>query len=198
MAAHPLWNAPNLLSLSRLPLAAVLFACIARELWAAALATFAVAAFTDWADGWWARRYGPLTAVGRNLDPLTDKVLVAGAFIYLIPVAGTDVAPWVATVVVCRELLVTGLRGIVEATGQQFGADWFGKLKMVLQCAVIVGVLLIQTLRGHGEAAAADALDPVQRVLMATMLIATVGSAAQYSVKAAKLLGEAGLVSPTR
>ena len=198
MAAHPLWNAPNLLSLSRLPLAGVLVACIARELWAAALAAFAVAAFTDWADGWWARRYGPLTAVGRNLDPLTDKVLIAGAYISLIPVAGANVAPWVATVVVCRELLVTGLRGIVEATGQKFGADWFGKLKMVLQCAAVVGVLLIQTLHAHGETAAADALEPVQAVLMATMLIATVGSAVQYSVKAAKLLSAADLVSPTR
>ncbi len=188
MAAHPLWNAPNLLSLSRLPLTALLVACVARELWAAGLAAFAVAAFTDWADGWWARRYGPLTAVGRNLDPLTDKVLIAGAFISLIPVEGAGVAPWVATVVVCRELLVTGLRGIVEATGRTFGADWFGKLKMVLQCAVVVGVLLIQTLRGHGETAAVDALAPVQGVLMAAMLAATVGSAVQYSVKAARLL----------
>ena len=189
MAAHPLWNAPNLLSLSRLPLAAVLFACVSHELWAAGLATFAVAALTDWADGWWARRYGPLTAVGRSLDPLTDKVLVAGAFIALIPVAGANVAPWVATVVVCRELLVTGLRGMVEATGQRFGADWFGKVKMGLQCAVIVGVLLLQTLRGHGETTTADALEPLQLALMAAMLTATVGSAVQYSVKAVRLLG---------
>ena len=188
MAAHPLWNAPNLLSLSRLPLAGVLFACVAHELWAAGLATFAVAALTDWADGWWARRYGPLTAVGRSLDPLADKVLVAGAFIYFIPVEGANVAPWVATVVVCRELLVTGLRGMVEATGQTFGADWFGKLKMGLQCAVIVGVLLILTLRGRGQTATADALAPVQLALMVAMLVATVGSAVQYSVKAARLL----------
>jgi len=189
MAAHPLWNVPNLLSLSRLPLAAVLFACVAHELWAAGLLVFAAAAFTDWADGWWARRYGPLTAVGRNLDPLTDKVLLCGAFISLIPVAGAYVPPWVATAVVSRELLVTGLRGVVEATGRTFGADWFGKLKMVLQCAVVVGVLLIQTLRGHGETAAADGLQPVQSVLMAAMLVATVGSAIQYGVKAARLLG---------
>ena len=189
MAAHPLWNAPNLLSLSRIPLGVVLFACVSCELWAAGLATFAVAAFTDWADGWWARRYGPLTAVGRSLDPLADKVLVAAAFIALIPVAGANVAPWVATVVVCRELLVTGLRGVVEATGRTFGADWFGKVKMALQCAVIVGVLLILTLRGHGQTATADALEPVQLALMAAMVVATVGSAVQYSVKAARLLG---------
>lgn len=188
MAADPLWNVPNLLSLSRLPLAVGLFACIDREAWAAGLAVFAVAAITDWADGWWARRYGPLTAIGRSLDPLTDKVLVGGAFIYLIPVEGAGVAPWIATVVVSRELLVTGLRGIVEATGQTFGADWFGKVKMVLQCAVVLGVLLILTLRDRGHPTAAAALAPVQTALMAAMLVATVGSAAQYAVKAARLL----------
>ncbi len=188
MAAHPLWNAPNLLSLSRLPLGVVLFACVECGWWAAGLATFAVAALTDWADGWWARRYGPLTAVGRSLDPLADKVLVAVAFIALIPVEGANVTPWVAAVVVCRELLVTGLRGVVEATGKTFGADWFGKLKMGLQCSVIVGVLLILTLRGHGQTAAADALGPLQLVLMVAMLVATVGSAVQYSVKAVRLL----------
>jgi CDP-diacylglycerol--glycerol-3-phosphate 3-phosphatidyltransferase len=52
-----------------------------------------------------------------------------------------------ATVVVARELLVTGLRGMVEATGAKFGADWFGKLKMVLQSAAVAGVLVLQTLR---------------------------------------------------
>ena len=188
MAADPLWNVPNLLSLSRLPLAVALFACITWEAWAAGLAVFAAAAVTDWADGWWARRYGPLTAVGRSLDPLTDKVLVGGAFIYLIPVEGAGVAPWIATVVVSRELLVTGLRGIVEATGQTFGADWFGKVKMVLQCAVVVGVLLTLTLRDGGHPTAAAGLAPVQTALMAAMLAATVGSAVQYAVKAARLL----------
>ena len=187
--SHPLWNVPNLLSLSRLPLAVVLFACISYAAWPAGLAVFLVACVTDGLDGWWARTYGPLTPVGRNLDPLADKVLIGGTFIYLLQVPGAGLMPWMVTVVVCRELLITGLRGIVEAAGKSFGADWFGKLKTVLQSAVIVGVLLLEWLRGVPAAANTVALlEPVQIGLLAAMLTATVGSAVRYTIKAAELL----------
>src|SRR5215831_14862143 len=122
-----LLNVPNLLSLARIPLAVVLFACIVYQAWLAGLIAFVVACATDWLDGWWARRYGPLTLVGRNLDPLADKILVCGAFIYLLPVPESGLSRWMVTVVIVRELLVTGIRGMVEATGKKFGADWFGK-----------------------------------------------------------------------
>jgi len=186
---EPLLTVPNLFSASRVPLAVGLFACVVYEAWLAGLVIFLAAAATDFLDGWWARRYGPLTVVGRNLDPIADKVLVCGGFIYLIPVPGAGVLPWMVTVVVCRELVVTGVRGIVEATGQKFGADWFGKLKMGLQCAVLIGVLLIQWLRTLGGTADLLAvLDPVQAVLLWAMLAATVGSGVQYLVKAARML----------
>src|SRR4051812_18589114 len=194
-AHDPIVNVPNALSFARIPLAVVVFACPVPSAWPAALAVFVVACVTDFFDGWWARRYGPLTLVGRNLDPLADKVLVCGAFIYLIPVETAGVLPWMVTVVVSRELVVTGVRGIVEATGKKFGADWFGKLKMGLQCAVLIGVLLIQWLRtletsgtAEGVSAVLRALGPVQVVLLWAMLAATVGSGVQYLVKAAKLL----------
>jgi CDP-diacylglycerol--glycerol-3-phosphate 3-phosphatidyltransferase len=188
-APSQLWNVPNLLSLSRLPLAVVLFACIDRGLWAAGLAVFAAAALTDWLDGWWARKFDRGTALGRSLDPLTDKVLIGGAFIFLIRVDGAGVDPWMVAVVVCRELLVTGLRGVVEATGRKFGADWFGKLKTSLQCAALVGVLLILTLRGRPWAAdALPVLEPAYAATLYAMLAATVGSMVQYLVKAARLL----------
>ena len=173
-APEPLLNVPNLLSLARVPLAVVLFACVVRAWWLAGLVVFLLATATDWLDGWWARKYGPLTLVGRNLDPLCDKVLVCGTFIYLMPVTGAGIDPWMVTVVVCRELLVTGLRGMVEATGKKFGADWFGKLKMGLQCAVLIGVLLIQWWRAEGFIPSVlGALDPVQLVLLWAMLAAT-------------------------
>jgi CDP-diacylglycerol--glycerol-3-phosphate 3-phosphatidyltransferase len=92
-------------------------------------------------------------------------------------------------VVVVRELLVTGIRGMVEATGKKFGADWFGKLKMGLQCAVIIGVLLIMYWRAAGLShAVLNVLEPVQLVLLWAMLAATVGSGVQYVVKAARLM----------
>ena len=185
-----LWNVPNLLSLSRIPLTVVLCWAIVAEWWLAALVTFAVAALTDWLDGWWARKFNQLSAVGRALDPLTDKVLIASAFIFLIRVDDAGVHPWMVAVVVVREVLITGLRGMVEATGRKFGADWFGKLKTVLQCAVLIGVLLLKTLRANDWLTAAlPALDVVQLVLLWGMLVATVGSAVQYGVRAAKLLG---------
>ena len=188
--ADRLTSIPNLLSLSRLPLAVGLFAGIAYELWPLALAVFSVAIFTDWLDGWWARKFNLLSAVGRNLDPLTDKVLIGGAFIYLLPVKEAGLLPWMVAVVVCRELLITGVRGIVEATGQKFGADWFGKLKTVLQCAAIVGVLLLQTLRNEGLfAQGLSLLEVVQTGLLYAMLAATIGSGVQYLVKAGRLLG---------
>jgi CDP-diacylglycerol--glycerol-3-phosphate 3-phosphatidyltransferase len=187
--AEPVLHVPNLLSFSRVPLAAALFACVVYEAWLAGLVVFVVACATDWLDGWWARRYGPLTLVGRNLDPLADKVLVCGAFIYLIPVEPAGILPWMVTVVVCRELLVTGLRGMVEAAGKKFGADWFGKLKMGLQCAVLIGVFLILWLRTRpGASDALAVLEPVQRALLWLMLLATVGSGVQYVVKAVRLL----------
>jgi CDP-diacylglycerol--glycerol-3-phosphate 3-phosphatidyltransferase len=186
---EPLIHVPNLLSASRIPLAVVLFACIVYEAWLAGLIVFLIATATDWLDGWWARKYGPLTLVGRNLDPLADKVLVCGAFIYLIPVKEAGIDPWMVTLVVGREIVVTGIRGIVEATGKKFGADWFGKLKMGLQCAVIIGVLLIQWWRAAGfDADVRIALERVQLVLLWAMLLATLGSGVQYLVKAVKLL----------
>lgn len=184
-----LWSVPNLLSLSRLPLAAGLCACVSFGWWAAALVTFAVAALTDWLDGWWARRFHQLSAVGRNLDPLTDKVLIGAAFIFLIRVPDAGVEPWMVTVVVVRELLVTGLRGIVEATGKTFGADWFGKLKTVLQCAALVGVLLVKALAANDWLTGArPVFAHATAALLWAMLAATVGSALQYGWKAAKLL----------
>jgi CDP-diacylglycerol---glycerol-3-phosphate 3-phosphatidyltransferase len=184
-----MWSVPNLLSLSRLPLAALLFALIANAQWPAALIVFLVAAATDWLDGWWARKFNQSSALGRALDPLTDKVLVCGAFIFLIPVRGVGLEPWMVTIVVARELLVTGLRGMVEAAGKEFGADWFGKLKTVLQMAALIAILVVQCLRPvTGLADAVPPLESIREILIWAMLVATVGSLVQYTAKAAKAL----------
>lgn len=181
--ADSLWSVPNLLSLSRVPLGVAIFVCINYKLWPAALALFAVATVTDWLDGWWARRFNLVSPIGRSLDPLTDKFLICGVFIYL-QAADVGVLPWMVTVIVGREILITGVRGIVEAAGKKFGADWFGKLKTALQCAAIIGVLLLQAI-GPSEY---PALEKVYLVLLYAMLAATIGSGVQYLVKAARLM----------
>ncbi len=171
---------PNLLSLSRLPLAVVLCIAIAHSAWLAALITFSVAAFTDWLDGWWARRFNAQSAIGRSLDPLTDKVLIGSAFIFLQD-AYIGVEPWMVATILGRELLVTGLRGIVEATGARFGADWFGKLKTVLQCVVLFAIFIERVVQR-------EELQPVVTGLLYAAVLATLGSGIQYGVKAAAIL----------
>ncbi len=189
VASSALWNVPNILSLSRVPLAAVLCVCIEYRWWLPALVVFGVAALTDWLDGWWARKFNQMSAVGRALDPLTDKVLIGSAFIFLIPVLEAGIAPWMVAVVISRELLVTGIRGIVESLGKKFGADWFGKLKTVLQCVVLVALLLLLTCRQQEWLPDANfLLLRLYQGLLWAMLVATVGSGLQYLVKAWRVL----------
>ncbi|MFL5340985.1 MAG: CDP-alcohol phosphatidyltransferase family protein [Gemmataceae bacterium] len=189
MATNPdrLWTIPNVLTLSRLPLAVVLFACISHNWWLAGLLVFGLAAITDWLDGLLARYLDQQSAIGRSLDPLIDKVLTGGAFIYLMPVKDAELMPWMVTVVVGRELLITGIRGIMEAQGMKFGADWLGKIKMVLQCAVLVAVLLVLWLRTlELSADTVAALHGAQVVLIYTMVAATILSGVKYVAKAAR------------
>src|SRR6516225_3011116 len=179
---------PNLLTLSRLPLAVILFACIAFERWLAALLVFGVASITDWLDGLLARRLNQQSAIGRSLDPLVDKVLTGGAFIYLMQVKDSLLLPWMVTVVVGRELLITGIRGIMEAQGVKFGADWLGKLKMVLQCAVLVAMLAALWLQ-NAFSLGDDGLKVLrysQMGLIYAMLLATIASGVRYVVRAGK------------
>lgn len=184
---------PNLLSLSRLPLAVVLCICIDKQWWWMALASLALAAATDAIDGWWARRYGPHSRFGRSLDPLTDKVLTCSAFIYLAATApATGITVWMATVIVARELLVTGLRGMVESVGAAFGADWGGKFKTISQFAVLVGVLVQQGLSRQGWTQTATLLQGPLALLAGLMVVATVASGVHYLVKAGRLLDHAG------
>jgi CDP-diacylglycerol--glycerol-3-phosphate 3-phosphatidyltransferase len=117
-------------------------ACIEMQSWTTALILFVVAASTDWIDGWWARKYQQVTKLGRILDPFVDKVIICGAMIALAGAKDSPMAPWMATLVVARELLVTSLRGMVEGQGGDFSAKQLGKWKMVLQCAAVIASLL--------------------------------------------------------
>ena len=136
------WNVPNSLSVARMALSVVVFILIAFEMYFAAAAVFSVAAITDALDGYLARKLNQVTAVGRQLDPLVDKVIVAGTYIYLLGIPETGLSPWMVTTIVIRELLIQGLRSHLEGMGQAFGAKSAGKLKTVIQCLSIIAILL--------------------------------------------------------
>ena len=180
-ATDLVWTVPNLLSAARMVLSIVFFVLVEREDFAAGTVLFLLAATTDWVDGWYARRFNQVSRLGRILDPLVDKVLVCGAFIFLAARGGTSILPWMAVVVVVRELVVTAVRAEMERSGRDFSAGKAGKLKMVLQCAAVAVEL--------GRLGFSGLFNGVDAVGMATGLawaavILTAYSGAEYVVKA--------------
>ncbi len=139
-ATSGIMNLPNQLTVARLVLSVFLFVCIGLGWYAAAFVFFLVAAGTDWLDGYFARKYGMVTTLGRILDPFADKVVICGTFIFLVAIPNSGLhelgfRAWVVVLVVARELLITGLRSFLEQQGADFSAAMSGKLKMVAQCA---------------------------------------------------------------
>ncbi len=143
-----IWNVPNILTIARLVLSIFCFVAFIFEWYLPALMFFAIAAGTDWVDGFWARRYGQITQLGRILDPFADKIIICGTFIFLAAVPPTitgesasEITAWMAVIVVARELLVTALRSFFEEHGTDFSAKWSGKWKMVFQCGAVAASL---------------------------------------------------------
>jgi len=99
-----------------------------------------IAAATDWADGYLARRNAQVTTLGILLDPIADKLLICAAFISLVDM---HLAPaWMVVIIIGRELMILGLRNIASAEGFTIAASTLGKTKMVLQvcaAAVLIG-----------------------------------------------------------
>ena len=148
-------NLPNALTITRIflvPLLVVVLLTkfeghlifgVPRQLVAAGI--FGLASFTDWLDGYLARRRGQVTALGRMMDPLADKLLTSAAFISLVQL---DLAPaWMVAVIIGRELAVTGLRSLASVRGAGFGASQLGKIKMAAQVTAILLLILGQD--GH-------------------------------------------------
>jgi CDP-diacylglycerol--glycerol-3-phosphate 3-phosphatidyltransferase len=136
-------NLPNAITLSRLVLTAVFVAGTAfggnLGHWIA-LVSFVIAAISDFVDGWLARKLGLVTAMGKLLDPLADKVLVCSAFVYLSAEGFCPV--WVTVVILAREFLVTGLRQIAVEAGHVMAADRLGKWKTGLQLTFCITCLV--------------------------------------------------------
>ena len=105
-----------------------------RALWAGVV--FATAAFTDFLDGYLARRSGQITNLGKLLDPVADKLLVASGLILLVQVQ--QVAVWLAIVMIARELIVTGARAVAAKEGFIVPADSLGKFKVIGQIGGIL------------------------------------------------------------
>lgn len=167
-----LWrNLPNGLTVLRLVLAGAFFAALNAFRYTAAdlppehagwgnlaIVLFIAACITDALDGYLARKWHVESIFGRIMDPFCDKVLILGAFIYLtgprftIPESvkagdfhnmATGVYPWMVMLILARELLVTGIRGVIEGMGRSAASNWSGKAKMILQSITVPIILML-------------------------------------------------------
>lgn len=135
---------------------------------------FAVASFTDWLDGYIARRDNIVTNFGKFADPLADKMLVATAFIALV---GIDLAPaWLVSIIIMRELAVTGLRLLLVERGTVMAAGGAGKLKTFTQMLSIIFLLI-------GDFPFAFLPFSIGQILLYLALIFTIYSGVDYFVK---------------
>jgi CDP-diacylglycerol--glycerol-3-phosphate 3-phosphatidyltransferase len=140
---HPILNLPNILTMMRIaaiPLMAALLLSPSQNsgFWAAAV--FAVASITDWLDGYLARRMGVVTVFGKFLDPIADKLIVMAAMIMILPFG--RVPAWMVLVILGREIVITGLRGIASSEGIVIQASDLGKYKTIFQIVAILGLVL--------------------------------------------------------
>ena len=136
-------NLPNLLTITRiLAIPVVMVLLYFPGPWASFLGAvcFSVAGATDILDGFLARRQRSVTPFGKFMDPLADKLLVSAALIMLIPLG--RVPAWMVVIIIGRELMVTGLRGLAATEGIILAPDRWGKSKTILQMVAITALIL--------------------------------------------------------
>lgn len=209
---------PNLLTFSRLVLAAVFFVILSRYqyekrgdplLLNIAFFVYLIALITDFFDGYLARRWRVGSMFGRITDPFVDKVLVLGSFIFfagknfVIPEDDpgqvpnnvktiTGVVPWMVVLILARELLVTTFRGLSESSGKDFGAKFSGKLKMTLQSITILVILAFVNFRPWLQRHDWEQISAITRdVFIYATLLVTLYSGISYLQRAVAMFAEA-------
>jgi CDP-diacylglycerol--glycerol-3-phosphate 3-phosphatidyltransferase len=142
-----IFNLPNALTISRITVSPVIFIILlyrpGRLMSFLSALVFALAAMTDFLDGYLARRLNMITPLGKFLDPLADKILIGVALIMLIPLE--RVSPLIVVLIIARELLVTGLRVYAINEGMIIESSILAKYKTTFQIVAVIGLLLHYT-----------------------------------------------------
>lgn len=178
-----IWNIPNILSLSRIAAAPILIIILINpteytSIIAAVI--FSIAALTDWLDGYLARRMKITTVIGRFLDPLADKLLIMTSLIMLVP--AERVPAWLVSLIVGREIAVTGLRGVIAKEGIVISASSLGKYKTTFQIGAVIPLLIHYPLFGID-------FHSIGTILIYTALIFTIWSGVDYFARFLKVIG---------
>jgi CDP-diacylglycerol---glycerol-3-phosphate 3-phosphatidyltransferase len=157
-----------------------------------ALGLFLAAGFTDYADGYIARRYQLVTVFGQLMDPLVDKIMIVSAFICL--VASQDLPAWTVIIIVSREFLITGLRLIGVSRGRTLPAERLGKHKTVWQMVTVVYYLVLKSIKEaswvHLSPAAEAIAAAVGTIVLSVAVILTLFSGLSYLAKNRDLVSD--------
>ncbi|MEE8479092.1 MAG: CDP-diacylglycerol--glycerol-3-phosphate 3-phosphatidyltransferase [Candidatus Neomarinimicrobiota bacterium] len=170
-------NIPNLLTIFRILLTPLFIICLFSnypyaQLWA--LIIFIVASVTDAFDGYYARKYNQVTRQGKFLDPLADKILVSSAFISF---AILKLVPfWMVSLIIFRDLFVTGLRMTLESQGLTMITSKIAKAKTTTQISVIIFILLFLVVQIFSYDWIRDVIQFIiqQRIIYYVTLFATI------------------------
>lgn len=139
-----------------------------------ALVLFVTASFTDFLDGYLARKYKLITNFGKFMDPLADKLLVTSALLCFLALGTINV--WVVMIILAREFIVSIFRAVAAAENIVIAADWWGKVKTNVQMAAVVVLLL-------NNYPFAQFGIPMDQILIYAAAVLTVISGANYILK---------------
>lgn len=155
-----------------------------------AIGIFLVAGALDVVDGYVARKYNEQSDFGRILDPLVDKIIICGSFVFFVlfdPIRHV-VMPWMPVLVITREFVVHAIRLDIEASGIPFGATFWGKQKTFIQNFTAGGCLIYSAHLVRLPEKAADVFEIILIALLYLAMISTLVSGIIYLVDAARVL----------
>lgn len=214
-----IFNIPNTLTGARILLATIFFGLMVLGKKAAdfhdlgsynyyllALAVFVAAGLTDLLDGYYARKLGQVTVLGRIIDPFADKLMICGTFVVILSIDDRLVDVWLVLVVLSREFMVSAIRAVAESHNIPFGAMGLGKVKMAMQFSAGITFIVALYLDGAravapdagGCAAALDFLWrawfaaglPIVRTMYWVSMIVTIVSGVTYLKKGIEAIGQ--------
>lgn len=177
-------NTANKLTMLRFVLALlfiVLFYMDGHAYQIAAFVVFVVASFTDFLDGYIARKYNQVTKFGKLTDPLADKILVFSALILFVEKG--FIWGWLTIIILSRDLMMGIFRAVAASQNLVIAADFLGKVKTMLQMVSIVMILF-------GNSFQCKIIFDIGRALLLVAVVLTIASGINYLIRNRRVLKE--------
>ncbi len=178
-------NLANKLTISRIILAGIFILFLFIKGPAAkcvAMAVFLAACVTDYYDGYLARKTNSITAFGKLMDPIADKILILGAFLAFVEM---EIIPaWMVIIIIARELVITGIRILALSQNKVLGAETGGKHKTVSQMVAVISILIFLIIRDLGFSARYSEYFRIGlHILMIIVVAMTIASGISYMIR---------------